>query len=156
MELARMNADDIDGVFVLEQLVYKNPWTKQNFIDELKNEYSRMYVLKENNIILGYIGAWVVIDEADITKVTVLPELQNKGLGKYLLSFLINSLIKENVRQINLEVRKSNAGAIHLYEKFGFKQIAVRKKYYSDGEDALIYVLVLDGGKKSEKVYIGN
>ena len=156
MELKKMSPEDIDGVYIIEQLAYKNPWTKQNFIDELNNVYSRMYVLKEGDYILGYVGAWVVIDEADVTKVTILPDLQNKGLGKYIFNFLIESLKEENVRQVNLEVRKSNSGAIHLYEKFGFKKIAVRKNYYGDGEDALIYVLVLDGGKQSEKVYIGN
>ena len=156
MELVKMTLDDVDGVYLIEQMAYKNPWTKQNFLDELTNQYSRMYVLKENDYVLGYVGAWVVIDEADITKVTIIPTLQNKGLGKFIFNYLIESLKEENVRQINLEVRKSNESAIHLYEKFGFKQIAVRKKYYSDGEDALIYVLVLDGGEESEKVYIGN
>lgn len=156
MEMVKMSLEDIDGVYLIEQIAYKNPWTKNNFLDELKNPYSRMYVLKEQNYVLGYVGAWVVLDEADITKVTIIPNLQNKGLGKYIFTYMLKKLQEENVRQINLEVRKSNESAIHLYKLFGFEQIAIRKKYYADGEDAIIMVRTMDGGTKSEKIHIGN
>ena len=141
-----MSLEDIDGVYLIEQIAYKNPWTKNNFLDELKNPYSRMYVLKEQNYVLGYVGAWVVLDEADITKVTIIPNLQNKGLGKYIFTYMLKKL----------QVRKSNESAIHLYKLFGFEQIAIRKKYYADGEDAIIMVRTMDGGTKSEKIHIGN
>ena len=155
MEIVKFSEEDIDGVFLLEQLAYKNPWTKQNFIDELSNQYSKSFVLKQDNLVIGFVGAWEVLDNADITKVTIMPNLQNKGLGKYIFGFMMNELLKDGVNQINLEVRKTNEPAIHLYEKFGFKKIAERKKYYADGEDALIYVYLREGVDGDEKIYLG-
>ena len=155
MEIVKFNENLVDGVYLLETLAYKSPWTKQNFIDELSNQYSKMFVLIQDDLVLGYVGAWQVLDNADITKVTILPNLKNKGLGKYIFSFMMNNLLNDGVKQINLEVRKSNAPAIHLYEKFGFKKISERKKYYADGEDALIYVYLKEGEVSDEKIYLG-
>ena len=58
MEIVKFNEDLVDGVYLLETLAYKSPWTKQNFLDELNNEYSKMFVLIQDDLVLGYVGAW--------------------------------------------------------------------------------------------------
>lgn len=80
------------------------------------------------------------IDSADILDIAVLPEQREQGRASALLQFMFDDLTKKGVTEIFLEVRASNAGAIALYEKHGFKKISVRKNYYSNPvEDALIY-----------------
>jgi ribosomal-protein-alanine N-acetyltransferase len=70
----------------------------------------------------------------DLINIIVLKEYQNKGIGNKLLEFVVNN---EEYEKIMLEVRENNSNAIHLYEKYGFKEIYRRKKYYGE-EDAVI------------------
>jgi ribosomal-protein-alanine N-acetyltransferase len=89
--------------------------------------------------VLGYIGAWEIIDEAHITTVAVNPEYKGRGIAKALLVAVLERCYEAKIKYITLEVRVSNKAAIGLYEKFGFKSLGLRKKYYqNDGEDALI------------------
>ena len=69
----------------------------------------------------------------------VLPECRGNGYGKKLVEAIQKEAKAQGIQNLFLEVRVSNAIAIALYEKCGFKKINIRKKYYSDGEDALIY-----------------
>ena len=84
-------------------------------------------------------GIWKIIDEAHVTNLCVHPNYQNQKLAHRLLLSSIEECYKNKIKYITLEVRVSNEKAIHLYEKFGFKSLGLRKKYYQDNnEDALI------------------
>lgn len=74
----------------------------------------------------------------DLEDVFVLPEFRGKGAGGALVEKFICSAAESGAEKIFLEVRKSNLVAARLYEKFGFKAFSVRKKYYADGEDAVV------------------
>ena len=88
---------------------------------------------------VGYMGIWKIIDEAHITNLSVDPDYQNKKLAHRLLLDSIDECMREKIKYITLEVRISNKKAIHLYEKFGFKSLGLRKNYYQDNnESALI------------------
>lgn len=89
--------------------------------------------------ILGFGGMWIMLDEAHITTVGVVPEQRGRSLGEYLFVALIEEAQRRRARWVTLEVRVSNTVAQALYEKYGFTQQGVRKRYYSDnGEDAYI------------------
>ena len=89
--------------------------------------------------ILGFGGMWVMLDEAHITTIGVVPELRRRSLGELLFVTLVEEAIRRRARWVTLEVRVSNQGAQALYEKYGFTRQGVRKRYYSDnGEDAYI------------------
>ena len=88
--------------------------------------------------------------------VTVSKEYQGKGLGDILIEDLINRVKSVKCAYVSLEVRVSNTKAFNLYKKYGFKQVAVRKKYYNDGEDAYAMVKYFEGGEDYEETYIGN
>ena len=84
-------------------------------------------------------GIWKIVDEAHVTNLSVHPDWRNKKFAHRLLLASIDECYKEKIKYITLEVRVSNQKAIKLYEKFGFKSLGVRKKYYQDNnEDALI------------------
>jgi ribosomal-protein-alanine N-acetyltransferase len=89
--------------------------------------------------IVGYAGIWVMTDEAHITTIASHPDVRGMGVGEFLLVALIHRGIEVGARWMTLEVRASNSVAQNLYRKYTFKEMGVRRRYYSDnGEDALV------------------
>ena len=78
-------------------------------------------------------------DSADIEDVFVIPEERGKKISSSLADKTLKDLKEKGVREVFLEVREKNSVARNLYEKFGFNIVSVRKKYYNDGENAVIY-----------------
>jgi ribosomal-protein-alanine N-acetyltransferase len=94
---------------------------------------------EELRSIVGYAGIWVMTDEAHVTTIASHPEMRGKGVGELLLVSLIHRAMEIGARWMTLEVRASNAVAQNLYRKYTFKEMGVRRRYYSDnGEDALV------------------
>jgi ribosomal-protein-alanine N-acetyltransferase len=89
--------------------------------------------------IIGYAGLWLMTDEAHITTIAVDPDFQGNGIGELLLVALIDRAKQIGARWLTLEVRVTNEVAQRLYEKYTFKEMGIRRRYYSDnGEDALV------------------
>ena len=89
--------------------------------------------------IVGYAGIWVMTDEAHVTTIASHPDVRGQGVGELLLLALIHRALEVGARWMTLEVRASNAIAQALYRKYTFKEMGVRRRYYSDnGEDALV------------------
>jgi [ribosomal protein S18]-alanine N-acetyltransferase len=89
--------------------------------------------------IVGYAGLWLMVDEAHITTIAVHPKYRGEGVGELLLLQMIDTAQEIGARWLTLEVRKSNVVAQALYHKYTFKEMGVRRRYYSDdGEDALV------------------
>ena len=136
-----LKSSDIYAIVELEANVYgAHHWSKDSFLVELNNHISSYRcAVNEEKKCIGYMGIWKILNEAHITTLSVHPEYQNKKIAHKLLLASIDECYKEKIKFITLEVRVSNVKAIHLYEKFGFKSMGVRKKYYQDNnEDALI------------------
>ena len=102
------------------------------------------YFVYEEKEVLGYISTVYSGEQVEILNICVDKNSQNKKIGTKLLSYIINYFYDLKTRSFILDVRRNNLRAIHLYEKFGFKQIHVRKNYYSNGDDALIYEKKMD------------
>ena len=96
------------------------------------DELHTFFTMEDDNFI-GYISLWHDENKAQIESIIINDK--NKGYGqilfKYALDYLKNYII-------TLEVRVSNKVAIHIYEKYGFKTVTIRKNYYSNNEDALL------------------
>jgi [ribosomal protein S18]-alanine N-acetyltransferase len=94
---------------------------------------------QELRSIVGYAGIWVMTDEAHVTTIATHPDVRGRGIGELLLVALVHRGIEVGARWMTLEVRASNAIAQALYRKYTFKEMGVRRRYYSDnGEDALV------------------
>jgi len=94
---------------------------------------------QELRSIVGYAGICVMTDEAHITTIASHPDVRGMGVGEFLLVALIHRGIEIGARWMTLEVRASNSVAQNLYRKYTFKEMGVRRRYYSDnGEDALV------------------
>ncbi len=89
--------------------------------------------------IIGFVGMWLMVDEAHIINIAVRGVCRGKGIGELLLISCIDLAYKLKATVVTLEVRASNTIAQNLYTKYGFNQVGLRKKYYTDNnEDALI------------------
>jgi ribosomal-protein-alanine N-acetyltransferase len=133
--------DEIDAILAIEQASFTNPWTREMYLAELKNEgVSFFYLARDKGRrILGFCSFWRVLDELHINNIAVVPEYRRLGVGSALLRRVLDEAARFGIRRTMLEVRQSNAPARQLYEKFGFVVAGTRSKYYTNPiEDALV------------------
>ena len=98
----------------------------------------------EGPSILGFAGAWYTHEQLHLVTLAVDPHVQRRGIGLALVLAVCDLAIEAELDSIALEVRASNAGALRLYERCGFRRVGHLRRYYSDnGEDAV--VMLLDG-----------
>ncbi len=139
--IRRMTLADVDGVAAVEAATFPTPWSRDAFASEMKNVAARYLVAEQEGKIIGYAGAWIILDESHITNIAVLQAERGKGIGRALTSGLMQYLSNLGAAYATLEVRKSNEVAQNLYKSLGFIKLGVRKRYYEDNdEDALIMV----------------
>lgn len=141
------------AVAAIEDRCFGSPWPLSAFLSDIINPNNFYRVALAGSKVVGYIGMQIVLDEGYITKVAVAPEMRGRGIGDLLLSAVRerSDLAGEEISFITLEVRVSNAVAKHLYEKYGFIRIGVRKSYYREPpEDADLYSLYLRGDPPPE------
>lgn len=130
MTIRKMVLDDVTQVAAIEKQVFSLPWSEKSFADAVEKEGNIYLVAEADNRIVGYVGAWGVFGEADITNVCVAPEYRRRGVADSLIKKLIEEGRQNSIDVFFLEVRESNRSAIMLYEKNGFKQISIRKNFY--------------------------
>ena len=137
-----MRLKDVDAVAAIEQETFARPWSRESFRQELtRNAVARYLVAEEDGKILGYAGAWVILDESHITNIAVREEARGQGIGKKLTSRLLQILSNLGACYATLEVRVSNERAQNLYRSLGFISVGKRKRYYEDNnEDAYLMV----------------
>ena len=139
MIIREMKMGDVPKIAELEAICFSDPWSEKSIASEIDNRLSYWLVAEEDGIIAGYVGSQSVLDSADMMNIAVSPDFRRKGIGQLLVEQLISALQKRKIHFLLLEVRVSNAPAIALYNKLGFRQVGRRPKYYHNPrEDALI------------------
>ncbi len=149
IRMRRMVAADIPTVMDVERRAFKNPWSEDLFRRELTHDWSTILLAEGEGAegaeaLLGFVIFWVVHDEIHILNVAVDPPARRRHVALSLLEEVLERGRRRGLALATLEVRKSNAGAIALYEGLGFRPVGLRKGYYVDeGEDAIVMVLEL-------------
>lgn len=140
--IRRMDRGDLDAVCAIENATFAVPWSRESFRQELERNVAARYLVAETDgKVVGYAGAWVILDESHITNIAVLEAYRGRGIGKQLTGALLQYLSNLGACYATLEVRVSNERAQHLYKSFGFASVGKRKRYYEDnGEDAFLMV----------------
>ncbi len=134
-----MRQEDVHTVMQLDRQCFSAPWSENAYRTELNNPCAEYYVAWSAGRLVGYAGIWLILDEVHITTIGVAADMRGMRVGERLLIRLLDASREREARRVTLEVRKSNSVAINLYKKYGFREAAIRKGYYSDnGEDALI------------------
>jgi [ribosomal protein S18]-alanine N-acetyltransferase len=141
-----MTEEDIDQVMVIEHKSFTLPWSRDAFTNELANNQFAVYlVMEEDDAVIGYCGAWIVVDEAHVTNIAVLPEYRGKKLGEALMKKMMEAAKELGAVTMTLEARVTNIAAQSLYRKLGFQNGGIRKNYYTDNqEDAIVMWVKLD------------
>ena len=122
---------EIPSVLSIEEQNSDYPWSQDQFISSIENSNNICYCLNLNDKTIGYLIAMLALDSADILNIGIEPDFERQGHGTALLNHLIEELKKRSIREILLEVRAGNKPAIQFYKKQGFKEISVRKNYYT-------------------------
>lgn len=138
MEITEMTLDDLELMKDTLYSDFDNFWSYNILKQELENEKTTYVVAKENNKIVGFAGMLICIDEATLNNIVVKKSCRGRGIGGELLEALIELCADLNMKTFTLEVNTLNTPAIKLYEKFGFKNLGIRKKYYNNSQDAII------------------
>ena len=164
-----MTEADIDQVAEIEHGSFPTTWPRTAYRRELSNRMARYLVIVDrahsplipiprtsrrsffsilrheqeepptDDYIVGYIGIWLMVDEAHVVAIAVREAYRRRGLGELLLAQAIEVAIENRQEVVTLEVRRTNEAAQALYEKYRFLKVGVRRRYYSDnGEDAII------------------
>lgn len=151
--LREMTAGDIPAVHQLEtELFPEDAWPLAAFESELAQSETRNYWVYENDgKVVGYAGLCTVLPISDVQTIAISSEFQGQGLGRKLLTLLVETAKERNALDVLLEVRFDNPTAIGLYESMGFVTIHRRVGYYKGGVDALIMRLQLDAQQGQEE-----
>lgn len=134
-----MKEEDIDDILDISSLSFSISWSKDSYTQELTNPIAKYLVAKIDSKVVGFVGTWIVLDEAHITNIAIHPNYRKQGIGSKLLSEFLEYCKNQGCASFTLEVRSGNKAAKALYEKHNFKQEGIRKGYYEDNkEDAII------------------
>ena len=123
----------------MEQAAFPDPWTPEQVAGELALATTRAWMLRDaSGGVVAYSTFRVVDVEAELVRIAVLPERRRLGLGRTLLQQTLSRLAAAGVREVFLDVRRDNAGALALYRRLGFERVGRRPRYYRDGTDAIL------------------
>lgn len=112
--------------------------TSKSVKEDIKNnQFTNYLIYLVNGEPVAFINYYIMYERAEIININVLEEYQNQKIASKLLEYMVNECISHNVKSITLEVKETNIKAIHLYEKFDFSKVAVRRKYYQ-GIDGIL------------------
>jgi len=135
--IRRLAYSDLPQVIAIERRSFPTPWSLAMFVLELSKPSGICLAAVENDSLLGYLVCARYAEAWHLMNIAVDPPARRRGLAKQLLETMIERAGPESA--YTLEVRTSNAPAIALYERFGFRSAGTRRRYYRDtGEDAMI------------------
>jgi ribosomal-protein-alanine N-acetyltransferase len=132
-----LTADHLPAVMAIERASFRDPWTMTSFRD-LMIQMRTNWTAFADECVAGYLITQWVLDEIHILNIAVSGNYHRRGIASGLMRFLQDSGRERNMQAIFLEVRVSNEAAIAFYKQFGFSVLSTRKKYYQDGENALV------------------
>ena len=145
LNIVKFKAGHVAEVAAIEAASFRDPWSEHSF-HELLSLTDTNWVALAGSAVAGYLVTQWVLDEIHILNIAVRSDFRRQGISAKLLQMLLDLGEQRGMRDVFLEVRVSNVSAQGLYQKHGFSVLAVRKRYYPDGEDALIMYRALAVG----------
>lgn len=137
-QINTMTLEDFENIQDIFTSDFDSFWNPSILKQELLCDNSHFIVAKNEDEIIGFAGFKVLLEDADLMNIVVKKSYRNKGVGSLLLKNLMDLFFSFSLVSLYLEVNENNLPAIHLYQKFGFKKIDVRKNYYPNHQNAII------------------
>lgn len=145
LEIRTMRSADLPQVMLIELSTFTMPWSEATFRGLLRRRDSDLWVADIKGEIAGYAVFWAVLDQGELGNVAVDEAHRGKGIGSRLIKAVLDRANQRGVREIFLEVRKTNVRAQDLYKSFGFSEVGRRRNYYLEPlEDALVMKKIID------------
>ena len=132
IKIEKMTITDLNNIKDNLNNDFDDFWNYNVLKEEIESNNSKYIIAKIDTEIVGFAGIKIIMDEADIMNIVTKKTFRNKGIGTLLLENLISIAYELQLSSISLEVNEENSPAIHLYEKFGFQNLGIRKNYYQD------------------------
>ena len=142
---------DVPAMAALEGSNQPKPWSEGVFRDELAAQ-NRVYLVAEEDGLVGFGGVMVIGGEAHITNLLVDPKGRRSGHGNSLMRGLIDAAIEQGARHLTLEVRSRNEAARSLYASFGLVPVGVRTDYYDDDDALILWAHDIDSDEYRERL----
>ena len=149
-QLEAMTGEWLEAVARVEQSAYDHPWSAGNFHDSVKADYHAQMLtagVAPAAELIGYFVAMRGVDEVHLLNITVAPTYQRQGWGHVMLDALTLWARGQGAQWLWLEVRLSNVHAKTLYERYGFREVGLRRNYYpafaGQREDAIVMSFAL-------------
>lgn len=134
--IERLNKDSIYLTTLEKQ--FTEVFTKDTVNNDIENnQFTHYFTYLIDSIPVAFINYYVMYERAELININVLEDYQNKHIASQLLEYMINDCKNKKVTSITLEVKETNSKAIYLYQKYGFKQVGIRKGYYQ-GIDGIL------------------
>ena len=144
LDIKKMEMIDLDEVLNIETFSSSHPWSKNMFIEEMKNPLAYCFIIIMQGIaehkVMGFICFRKIEDESELLNICVHPQYRKMGIAKRLMDFYIEFCRKREIKSFYLEVNASNQPAVHLYHLFFYQSLGRRKKFYQGKFDALLMV----------------
>lgn len=137
---------DIENIYNIENQLFKNPWSCEQFYKEIQNENTIFKVIHEDDLIIGYYIIAIIDYTCEIYKIAVNKTYQKRGFGSILMNHIFKTSEKKSINNFYLEVNETNYDAVNLYKKHNFLEVHRRKNYYGK-ESAIIMVKKLNENK---------
>ena len=138
-----MEKSDLDSIKDNINTDFDEFWSYDNILNEIKNEDSEFLVCLYDDEIIGFGGIRIILDVAELMFIVIRKDFRNQGIAKLLLKNFIQIARDKKTSCIQLEVNEKNEYAIKLYRDIGFKEVGLRKKYYMNKFDAILFTLEL-------------
>ena len=117
---------------------FTDVFTKSKVKYDIENNiFTQYFTYKKDDEVVAFINYQIMYERAELIQISVLDNYQNQGIASALIEYMINDLKTNKVESVTLEVKIINFKAIHVYEKFGFKKVGIRKGYYQ-GIDGIL------------------
>ena len=139
LSIRELDSGDLEDCMSLDHQALDDFWTREQWARELADR-DRLVLgaVLDHKTLAGVASAWLVVDELQIMVVAVAPTHQRQGIGSRLLGALMHLGETRGALTATLEVASTNSAAQKLYDRCGFANCGLRKRYYSDGSDALL------------------
>jgi ribosomal-protein-alanine N-acetyltransferase len=134
-----MREEHLEHIAEIDELSFNQPYSRDIFKEELSLDIAHPQILRVGDQIVGFIDYWIVRGEIHLINIAVHPAYRRRHYASFLMNHLEDVAQRNAAKKIFLDVRRGNVAGVALYEKFGFKKVGIRRRYYSDNnEDAIV------------------
>lgn len=151
LDIREMTCDDLDRVMGIEKHSFTNPWSRRDFLLGLRRPGGFVVVATSGGVLSGYVVGFLEGAEFHLANFAIEPKVRRMGYGGALLGWTLKTMKGKGMKLVSLEARSMNRVAIGLYEKYGFRKVAIWKGYYRfPDDDALVMVKALEEDESFE------